>query len=69
MLIPIDWHTIEAHESFAVDQERLHRFVKMFEASAKDEGPPGKNNPRVLGRISGTSLPGGPSDRDKESKG
>jgi len=36
MLIPTDWHTIEAHERFAADKERLHRFVKMFEASGKD---------------------------------
>jgi len=31
-----NWHTIEAHEIFAADKERLHRFVKMFEASGKD---------------------------------
>jgi hypothetical protein len=41
VLIPIDWHTIEAHESFAADKERLHRFVKLFEASAKDGVPQG----------------------------
>jgi hypothetical protein len=34
VLIPTDWHTIEAHESFKADKKR-EEFVEMF-ASAKD---------------------------------
>lgn len=36
------WYTIEAHKSLAVNKERLYRFVKMFEAFAKDGVPQGK---------------------------
>ena len=32
---------MEAHESFKADQERLYRFFKMFETSAKDGVPQG----------------------------